>query len=62
MPIVTTQVTRDYLRLDGHNVPLSTRAIESIIGTDPRQFTNELMTTTTTTAEETDDDITTIIH
>ena len=54
MPIVTTQVTRDYLRLDGHNVPLSTRAIESIIGTDPRQFTNELTATTTTT--ETEDD------
>ena len=41
MPIVTTQVTRDYFRLDGNNVPLSINQIEKIIGTDASQFINE---------------------
>ena len=55
MPIVTTQVTRDYFRLEGHNVPTNVRRIESIIGRDSTHFINDCSTTTTTTTE-TDDE------
>lgn len=57
MPIVTTQVTRDYFRLDGNNVPLSINQIEKIIGTDASQFINEPSATTTST--EADEDLST---
>ena len=40
MQIVATQVTKDVLRLPGHEVPGSSKTIESIIGDDPTGFTN----------------------
>lgn len=45
MQIVATQVTKDVLRLPGHEVPGSSKTIESIIGDDPIGFTNSPLNT-----------------
>ena len=45
MQMVATQVTKDVLRLPGHEVPGSSKTIESIIGDDPIGFTNSPLNT-----------------
>ena len=56
MEIVATQVTKDVLRLPGHEVPASSKTIESIIGDDPIDFTNLPLRDTEISESDVDED------
>lgn len=56
MQMVATQVTKDVLRLPGHEVPGSSKTIESIIGDDPIEFTNSPLRDTEVSESDVDED------